>query len=366
MLNVAFIYLSGDTSHIGGIQKLTYELSKRHIMEGHKTIIISPFDSTTTNKGTYNLKDAKIYKLPMFKQIFGKRIYKGFAHISVLKIMRILKREKIDIVQIMDTTTYHGYIARMSKLFGLKVVSSIISSSGEFGTDKEKMMILKYSDIIVAASEYNKIKFGPYEKIRIIPLGCNSKSLNSTKDKKNIILAVGRVDKRKNYSILIKAIKIVTDKKKDIKCYIVGTIDYPSYMKELKNTIKREKLEKHIEFLGYMPEKELDKIYRKSKIFYLPSKHEMFGIVFAEAMTYGLPIISSNSTAIPEVVGNAGILLDANDYHSHANAIINLLEDKTQYKSLRKNALKKAKIYRWDNTYKKILEIYKKLENEHP
>lgn len=362
-LNVGYVYLSGDVSCVGGIQKLAHEICKRHIQNGHKAIVITALDSSKVNDRIYDFNRSKIYRLPIFRRVLGKTIYKGFGHINLLKLMWILKKENVDIVQVMDIWLYHGYVARMSKLLGLKVVSSISSSAAEFASEKEKNLLQKYSDVIVAASEYNKNKFGvSNDKIAVIPLGSDKKVLNQTQKKEDIVLSVGRIDRRKNYETLIETAKRVVIKNKNVKFYVVGAVDYPDYMEKLNLLVKRYKLEKHILFVGYVSDVELDELYKKSKIFYLPSKHEMFGIAFTEAMSYGLPIVSSNTTAIPETVGDAGILLDANDYNAHAKAILSLLGNDKLYGSFSNKALKRANTLTWDNTYNKFLEIYRRLE----
>jgi|Deesub1362B_J571_1020462.scaffolds.fasta_scaffold12345_1 glycosyltransferase involved in cell wall biosynthesis len=360
-MNVAFVYLSDDASSLGGIQKLIHEISKRLIQDGNKVAVLTISDPSNVKERSFDFGGAKIYRFPIFRRFSGRTIYKGFGYISLLNIVRILKKEKFDIVNLMDTWVYHGYIAIISKILGLKVVSSIASSGGEFCSEKEREIIAKYSDVIIAGSKYNKRAFRESpDKIHVIYWGHNA-IVKDSKNKENIVLSIGRVDTRKNYHTLIRTAKEVLKINNNVKFYVAGPVIYPDYMRYLKNLIDEYKLKDNVLFLGNVSDEELSELYSKSKIFYLPSTHEMFGIVFAEAMAHGLPVVSSNTTAIPEVVDNAGLLFNPKDYHAHAQAILKLLDDEPLYNSLSWNAFKRAKIFTWDDTYRNLLRIYKNI-----
>jgi len=362
-VNIAFVYLA-PAEITGGIQRIIHEVCKRHLQSGFKAIVITSHDSELVNERFFDFGGAKVYRLPIYKRILGRNITKGFAHASCLfAVPTILKKENIDIVFLMDVASsrnpYYKYVAKVSKLLKVKVISSIMSTPAEFSTEKEKRVVVEYSDAIIAATEYNKLAFGKSpDKVHVIPLGCNREAQeNRIDEKEDVVLSVGGIRRRKNYYTLVKAAKEVVNKKENVKFFIAGGIDDPNYLTKLKKFVNEYKLEKNVFFLGRVTDEELNELYRKSKLFYLPSEHEMFGIVFVEAMAHGLPIVASNVTAIPEVVGDVGMLFNPKDYLSQANAIINLLEDEELYFALNKKALERSKFYSWDKTYHHFIEI---------
>lgn len=362
--NIAFVYLA-PAEITGGIQKIIHELSKRHLQSGFKAIVITIHDPQLLKERFFDFGGAKIYRLPIYKRIFGRNISKGFAHASCLfAVPTILKKENIDVVFLMDVASsrnpYYKYVARVCKLLNVKVISSIISTPAELSTEKEKWVVAEYSDAIIAATEYNKNIFKECpSKIQVIPLGSDGDVMYGElmNEKENVVLSVGGIRRRKNYYTLVDAAKEVVNRKESVKFYIVGGTDDPDYLTELKKLVMDYKLENNVFFIGRVTDGELSELYMKAKLFYLPSEHEMFGIVFVEAMAHGLPIVASNVTAIPEVVGAAGMLFNPENYISHANAIINLLEDEELYFALHKESLKRSKFFSWDRTYKCFIEI---------
>jgi len=362
-INIAFVYLA-PAEITGGIQKIIHELSKRHLQSGFKAIVITTHDPQMVNERFFDFGGAKIYRLPIYKRIIGRKILKGFAHISCLfAVPTILKKENIGIVFLMDMASsrnpYYKYVAQVSKLLKVKVISSIISTPAELSTEKEKRVVAEYSDTIIAATEYNKNIFKDCSnKIEVISLGYDGDVMceELMNEKENVVLSVGGIRRRKKYHTLVEAAKEVVNRKESVKFYIVGGIDDPDYLTELKKLVTKYKLENSVFFIGRVADGELSELYRKAKLFYLPSEHEMFGIVFVEAMAHGLPIVASNVTAIPEVVGAAGMLFDPENYISHANAIINLLEDEELYFALHKESLERSKFFSWDRTYKHFMK----------
>ncbi|HDN58414.1 MAG TPA: glycosyltransferase family 1 protein [Candidatus Marinimicrobia bacterium] len=362
-INIAFVYLA-PAEITGGIQKIIHELSRRHLQSGFEAIVITRQDPQLVNERFFDFGGAKIYRLPTYKRIFGRNISKGFAHISCLfAIPTILKKENIDIVFLMDVASsrnpYYKYVAWVGRRMGLIVMSYIGSTPAELSTEKEKRAVAEYSDAIIAATEYNKNIFKDCSnKVQAIPLGYDGDVMYEElmNEKENVVLSVGGIRRRKNYYTLVEAAKEVVNRKEGVKFYIVGGIDDPDYLTELKKLVTKYKLENSVFFIGRVADEKLSELYRKAKLFYLPSEHEMFGIVFVEAMAHGLPIVASNVAAIPEVVGAAGMLFDPENYISHANAIINLLEDEELYFALHKESLERSKFFSWDRTYKHFMK----------
>ncbi|MCG2790253.1 MAG: glycosyltransferase, partial [Actinomycetia bacterium] len=102
-------------------------------------------------------------------------------------------------------------------------------------------------------------------------------------------------------------------------------------------------------------------IYNLAKIFLFPSFYEGFGLPPLEAMRSGLPTLTSNTSSMPEIVGEGGIMHNPKDYEGFAKDMIRLLEDNFFYQVMKEKALKQAKKFEWEISCKKLIEIFNKL-----
>ncbi|MFN7499336.1 MAG: glycosyltransferase family 4 protein [Dolichospermum sp.] len=118
---------------------------------------------------------------------------------------------------------------------------------------------------------------------------------------------------------------------------------------------------KEIHHLDYLSNELVALFYSKAEVFLYPSHYEGFGLPVLEAMTLGSPVITSNISSIPEVTGNAAILIDPNDYMQLAEAILQVISDS----QLRQNLINKGKIradlFSWERTAAETLKAYKSI-----
>lgn len=168
------------------------------------------------------------------------------------------------------------------------------------------------------------------------------------KNRRNILF-VGRDFYRKGGDVVVEAFKILKTKKeyKNLKLYIAGPQDID----------ERFKVE-GVEFLGDITNDELDKYFRMCDIFCMPSKFEAYGLVFAEALTYGLPCIGLNKFEMPYFIqhGTNGYLLnDSNDSVELAVRIIELLNNETIFKYVESKQRDYRKQYSWDTVAERIM-----------
>jgi len=210
-------------------------------------------------------------------------------------------------------------------------------------------------------------------KITIIPLGHNFEIKKSPKE--NFILSVGWWCDRKNLHTTLNVFSKLLKENSDLKLVIAGDFLEGSYYipeekrwesgkeyrKKIEKLIKELSLERHIEFIGAKSRDELHELYRKSKIFYLPSKNETFGMVYVEAMASGTPIVAMKNSAVQYVVkdGVTGFL--RNDEEGQKEAILRLLTDEKLYNEVQKNCLKEAEKYKWENVAKKWEKLIEEL-----
>lgn len=183
-----------------------------------------------------------------------------------------------------------------------------------------------------------------------------------TKLPKDFFLAVGTLEPRKNYVTLIEAFTQIHNKYPDYHLIIVGGKGWK--YEEIFETVRKHYLGKFVHNLGYVSSGSLVKLYNLAKGFVFPSFYEGFGIPPLEAMKSGCPVIASYSSSIPEVVGDAALLVNPVSNIEIAAAMIKLIKDSDLREKLRNEGFLQSKKFSWTDSAKKLLEIFENLENE--
>lgn len=243
--------------------------------------------------------------------------------------------------------------------------------------NKQFSEILGNIDGIITVSNYSKsdicknLNF-PEEKIFVTHLAAEEQYMpldkiyckNFLKDNYNInddyILYVGGFSPRKNILGLIEAFNTSKPKlKKDTKLIILGSKgkSFESY----KNRAENLGLSEDVIFSGFIPTEHMPIFYNSAQMLIYPSFYEGFGLPPIEAMACGTPVIASNLTSIPEVVGDAAILINPHDSDSISNAIISLSLDNNLRKSLIQKGLNQSSLFNWKQTAFETINIYKKI-----
>jgi glycosyltransferase involved in cell wall biosynthesis len=117
-------------------------------------------------------------------------------------------------------------------------------------------------------------------------------------------------------------------------------------------------LEEEVFFPGYIPREELPLWYNAADIFVYPSLYEGFGLPVLEAMACGTPVVASNTSSLPEVVGESGLLVDPADAEGMAEAMRRVLSDRDLREALRTTGLARAKTFTWRRAAKETVAVY--------
>lgn len=203
--------------------------------------------------------------------------------------------------------------------------------------------------------KYFKIKA---DNIKTILLGADDKFHQSEKTtNEKYILSLCTLGKRKN---LIFAIKnffdfINTYKINDLKMVLVGGI-WQKFEKELQAAIGNFDKTK-LEFLGYVEDEKLPELYSNAMMFVYPSLYEGFGLPVLEAMKCGCPVITSNTSSLPEVIEHAGIQIDPTNDEELINAYKKMYEDTFFRELCRERGLIRAKAFSWQKAASELLEF---------
>lgn len=174
------------------------------------------------------------------------------------------------------------------------------------------------------------------------------------------ILHVGTLEPRKNLEFLIKAYYSAR-KNEGLHHKLVITGKKGWHYQDLFRQISALKLEKEIIFTGYIPDEEMPGIYNLADLFVFPSLYEGFGLPPLEAMASGVPVICSDTSSLPEVVGKAGILLPPKDLFLWQKTIAEVLKNKKFRQKMSAAGRRQAKKFSWEKCARETLEVYREL-----
>jgi glycosyltransferase involved in cell wall biosynthesis len=171
------------------------------------------------------------------------------------------------------------------------------------------------------------------------------------------ILYAGNIKPHKNLERLIEAFHMVRrGELEHIKLLIIG--DEISKYATLRRAVHRYKLHKHVRFFGFVPDATLAILYRLARVFVFPSLYEGFGLPPLEAMASGTPVITSNLSSLPEVVGDAAMLIDPYQPDAIAGAMRRVLQDERLRDDMRERGLARVREFSWGRSVKRVREIY--------
>ncbi len=220
-------------------------------------------------------------------------------------------------------------------------------------TKKDLIDILKLdSDKIkviyeAAGDEYRVVE--DFDRIKVV------------KDKYKIegpyILNVGTLEPRKNLEFLIKVFAgVVKDKDIGHKLVLVGKKGWGYEM--MFDLIKKLDLEERVIWTDYVEDGDLPYLYSGADLFVFPSKYEGFGLPLLEAMSCGVPVISSNTSSMPEVVGEVGILISPDHENEWVENIIKVLGNSEKQREMKSQGLKRAGEFSWEKCARETLDVY--------
>lgn len=233
------------------------------------------------------------------------------------------------------------------------------------------------SDTVIAVSEntkkdiINHFKICP-DKVRVVyeavdgffRIVNDSKESERIKRKFNItkeyILNVSLISPRKNLVFLLNSFKKLRENK-NIDCQLVIAGGKGWRYENIFKTAALLKLENNVIFTGQVSNNEILHLYNNAILFAYPSLYEGFGLPVLEAMACGCPVISSNTSSIPEVCGNAAVLVDPKNIDGLTEAMYKIITQDSMRQMYRKGGLARAGCFSWAKTAQQTLDIYREL-----
>lgn len=169
------------------------------------------------------------------------------------------------------------------------------------------------------------------------------------------ILTVGSIEPRKNVKVLIEAVKRMPPGRRPL-VKIVGTKG--SAFPEIARLVSSNQLDRWVSFMGRMGTKEIVTLYQNALASTYLSLYEGFGLPVVESMATGCPVVASNLSSIPEVAGDAAVLVDPHDADAVASALLRLMDDPSHRADLRSRGLTRAATFTWTAAARRTIDVF--------
>ncbi|HEY7389796.1 MAG TPA: glycosyltransferase family 1 protein [Bryobacteraceae bacterium] len=265
---------------------------------------------------------------------------------------------------------FHGLNQRLPAMrFRRSVVTfhDLFVMSGEYSTPEFRARFAAQArdaaaraDLILSISQFTKSQvvglLGVEEqRVRVVHHGCGAwASLDSpTRAREPIILHVGAIQKRKNIARLVEAFESLDG---GWKLVLAGSQGYGA--EAILARIRASKAAERIVVTGYVTEQQLEDWYARASIFAFPSLDEGFGMPVLEAMAAGVPVVTSNRSALPEVAGDAALLVDPEDTEALREALRRLASDMDLRQKLICLGHARAQLFSWEKAAEETWETY--------
>ena len=367
--------VSADCIH-GGVEASVYglvqELAKEHTVDVFDVPRIGEKDRVErygnltihryANPGTHN-KDAVLRQKEMVRDIvaLGPEVCHIHGTNAISKeIYFAIQQHGIKMM-----LTVHG-ITKEEKKQALLRKPSLKAFYQYIVQSRDERELLESAPRIIVDTAYVEDKLKEYglkqePEMHVIPQGIDETYFGiKCNPKSNVILCVGAIAPRKGHIYTVEMFNRLRAKGVDAKLRIIGSLADKGYYEQLRQKIAESKYNADISLEANLPREELLKAYAEAKLFVLHSREESQGIVFAEAMATGLPVVATNIGGIPYVVadGKSGMLCSYGDVDAMTNRVLLLLKDEQHWNKSSKASCAIAKNYKWSDIADRIIELY--------
>ncbi len=235
------------------------------------------------------------------------------------------------------------------------------------------------ADLIITDSHHSKQDIMqhlnvPEQKIRVIYLGYDPPSQNGYDEaalqdimnkyhiRQPYLLFVGVIEPKKNLERLIEAYALLQQEDtaaKGLQLVIAGGKGW--FTEQLYRNVQHIQGEHQIMFTGFVPDADLPYLYKGAEVFVFPSIYEGFGLPVLEAMSYNTPVVTSNTSSLPEIAGDAAVLVDPSSPASIAQGINSVLSDSAKRNLMRQAGRRQARQFSWQRTAEQTYKVYQEV-----
>lgn len=310
---------------------------------------------------------------------------------DVLAFSRAAQKQHFDLFFFPTVYSYFPLLQRIKVILGIHDVMAEQQPQLIFPSRKDRLfwrlkmrMALKQASLIVTVSEHARMNILeqfklPKSLVRVVPEAParlfspvqDDAKVRETLDRYNLnperrfLLYVGGMGPHKNLDTLIKAYATLIQDQRfaDVALVIVGDKEdvFYSQFPALKKSVQQLNLDKSVTFTGFIPDEDLACFYSAAQLFIMPSFDEGFGLPAMEAMACGAPVAVSHAGALPEVVGEAGLLFDPFNAQELQEAISYVLLDRGLRETMRAKGLERAAQFTWQQTAHAIKGLFEEV-----
>jgi glycosyltransferase involved in cell wall biosynthesis len=259
-----------------------------------------------------------------------------------------------------ERSNFHMQLRRFRFRRGLVRANRVIAVSDATRRDVENLMGVPHERV-------RRVYNAPDPGFHVDDTSCQSDEQRRILERYQIsypyLLYAGNIRRHKNVPRLVEAFAVVREQLgshpeyKDLRLVIIG--DTISQHPAVRQTVIKSRVEHVVRFLGFVPFETLRCFYESAAAFVFPSRYEGFGLPPLEAMACGAPVVTSNVSSLPEVVGDAAILVNPENVFDIARGIRDILLDDHLRAELVQRGRIQASRFSWERTARQVLEIYR-------
>ena len=344
---------------LGGVEVNTHEICKRLVRDGFEVEVLCEREKGTAKNEV--IDEVKIHRVFNFRLI---KLKYDIGRIAPKMFLSALKNDA-DIIH----AHAYGFFPTYASSFSNKpvVITTHSDPSAKIFPfwDLSRTIPLTLCDHVVATTEMERLHLisrgvRPM-KISVINNGITLPPLSMPRIDfpSKIILCLARLDiAHKGQDILLEAMPKVISKVPDVQLWVAGNGKDAMILKKLAKELK---IAERIKFTGPITNPTKSSFLKNCNLLCISPRTESFGVVYLEAMAYGLPIVTTKVGGIPEVVGDSALLVPPNDPSALADAMIQVLSDRHLADSLNKKSLERVKRFDWEVLVKKYEKVYEQL-----
>lgn len=370
-MHIAINLLFVRPNQIGGVETFVVNLVKNLLEIDKKNKYF--FIVTKNNKKLFDFKRSQCLELHFNNSSRIKRIF-----FEQFFLPQELKKKKIDLL-IMPGNTGLVKCPYKSLLIVHDLISFVYPKYYSLLRRIYLQNLIRYSckkaDKIIAVSQSTKNDIIKYinidkDKINVVYEGVDfEKFFKAEKDKnenfiqkqygiKRYVFSPTSLYPHKNNNLLVEVFTKLKKEKKIPQKLIITGIDPYNKSDWINNIINKKGMKDEIFYIGRVPDKYMPALYREAEAMIYLSAYEGFGLPIIEAMAAGCPVLSSNKSSLPEVVGEAGIIIDPSNVQEIVNKTYTLLTDKNLRERYINKGLIRAKNFSWEKVAQELIKSY--------
>lgn len=311
---------------------------------------------------------------------------------TYLEMHRVLARNEVDLVHVPHTfwrplITKAPYVITVHDLLDYMYRARTSNGMRRMVHSYMTRQVMHHAARIFAVSNFTKRDVGRYfnvtpERIEVVYNALDEKFRGGHSTPKEqamirgryqvespFLLYAGRISPHKNVARIIEAFSALKGELAkdgaypDLKLIVIG--DEVSKNPDIRRAVIRSGMQHEVRFLGYVPIDVLRIFFDMAKVFVFTSLYEGFGLPPLEAMAHGTPVVASNTSALPEVVGNAALLVNPENIFEISRALQRALTDQSLRERMKAAGILQVQRFSWDVSVKRMIEVYQQVLVEH-